>query len=280
MMLLKFLGESLKPAKKPRILIAYTTSNQEPFRTLEEQGALATWTKHFPSNCRILSLQARQSYSFSVLHAYSKIFEKIRWGRFGRLATICARILGKPFSLYRPKSELNDSNLILNIPEGLSFLGFKLLGSIDLMIDEDFDFLIYTNLSSYINTFRITEILSSVNPHLDFYGGKKLPSDINQGISGSFIVLSRRTCQKIKSSKLKWNHAYLDDIALLKIMQKFNIRPTFLDSLNIRGENELKLINRSELLKFSHFKCGPQLTGSTRTDYLIMQKLDQQIFTN
>lgn len=270
--------ESLKLLENPRILIAYTTSNQEPFRSLEQRGALATWAKHFPPNCQIVSLQARQSDSFSLLHTYSTLFEKIRWGRFGRLATICARILGKPFSLYRPKSQLIDSALILNIPEGLSFLGFKLLGSVELMIDQDCDFLIYTNLSSYINTFRVTEILSTVDSNSDFYGGKKLPSDINQGISGSFIVLSRETCQKIKANKFTWNHAYLDDIALLKVMQKINVRPTYMDSLNIQSETELRSINRTDLINISHFKCGPQMIGSQRTDYLIMRQLDEAIF--
>lgn len=264
--------------ENPRVLITYTTSNQEPFRSLERKGALETWTKHFPPSCQIVSLQAKNSKGFSVLHSYSIIFERLRWGRFGRLATISARIFGKPLSFYRPKSNLKDSSLVLNIPEGLSFLGFKLLGAIDLMIEKDFDFLIYTNLSSYINTFRVTEILSSVDQTKDYYAGKRLPSDINPGISGSFIVLSRETCEKIKKNRSKWNHAYLDDIALLKVMKKIKVAPTFLNSLDILGGDEIKLMSRVALWKYPHFKCGPQLSGSKRTDFLVMRHLDETLF--
>ncbi len=270
--------ESLNLLENPRILIAYTTSNQEPFRSLEQRGALATWTKHFPAGCQIVSIQAQESSNFSILHSCSIAFEKLRWGKSGRFATILTRILGKPISLYRPKSELVDSSLILSIPEGLTFLGFKLLGSIDLMLQKDFDFLIYTNLSSYINAFRISEILVSVDPDLDFYAGKKLPSEVNAGISGSFIVLSRQTCKRVRDNYFRWNHAYLDDIALMRLMKKIKVMPTFLQSLEIRSNVEVRSIQREELLKYPHLKCGPQLSGSQRIDFLAMELLDEVLF--
>jgi hypothetical protein len=270
----------LNNLENPKVLIAYTTSDQEPFRTLEKNGALETWTKHFPPSCQIISLQAKKSKGFSILHSYSIVFEKIRWGRFGRLATIFARLFGKPFSFYRPKSHFIESSLIISIPEGLSFLGFKLFGAVDFMIEKDFDFMIYTNLSSYVNTFRISEILSAVDPSMDYYAGKKLPSDINPGISGSFIVLSRETCKKIKTNRFLWNHAYLDDIALLKVMKKIKVAPIFLESLDILDGDKIKPVNRIELLTYPHFKCGPQFSGLQRTDFLVMHRLDEILFQN
>jgi len=268
----------LNHLENPKVLIAYTTSDQEPFRTLEKKGALETWTKHFPPSCQIISLQAKKSKGFSILHSYSTVFEKIRWGRFGRLATIFARLFGKPFSFYRPKSHFIESSLIISIPEGLSFLGFKLFGAVDFMIEKDFDFMIYTNLSSYVNTFRISEILSAVDPSMDYYAGKKLPSDINSGISGSFIVLSRETCKKIKTNRFRWNHAYLDDIALLKIMKKMKIGPTFLKSIDISSGDQIELIGKKILMNYPHIKCGPQMSESERTDYLVMHQLDKALF--
>ena len=270
----------MKSLENPRILIAYTTSDREPFRSLERKGALGTWTKHVPPNCKVISLQARKSKGFSILYGYSIIFEKLRWGRFGRPMTIAARIFGKPFSFYKPETIVNNSSLILNIPEGLSFMGFKLLGAIDLMIEEDFEFLIYTNLSSYINTFRLAEILSMEDPLKDYYAGKRLPSTLNHGISGSFVVLSRKTCSTIRDRRLSWNHAYLDDIALLKLTKKLNIGPTFLESLEVLRATDVNLINSKELLQYPHFKCGPQFSGTQRTDYLVMTKLNDLLFPN
>lgn len=268
----------MKPRNNPRILFAYTTSQKEPFKSLERNGALKTWTRHLSSGCKVVSLQAKKTDGFSICHSYSIIFEQIRWGRFGRLATIAARVLGKPFSAFRPKSELVGSSLQINIPEGLTFLGFKLLGAIDLMIRDDFDFLVYTNLSSYLNTYRVSEILSSVDPSENYYAGKRLPSDLNKGISGSFIVLSRETCVRIQSRRFSWNHAYLDDIALFKLMGKLKIEPTILDSLGILDPLQIASVQRKELLQYAHFKCGPQFVGAMRSDFVVMHHLDNILF--
>ena len=268
----------MRNLEKPRILIAYTTSRQEPFASLEKSGALDTWTNHVPPNCTIISLEAKNSTRFSILHGYSIIFERFRWGRFGRPLTIAARLFGKPSSFYIPRSFKYGSSLVFNIPEGLSFLGFKLLGAIDYMIQNNFDFLVYTNLSSYVNAKRISEILSVVDASQNFYAGKKLPSDINQGISGSFVVLSRETCKNVKINRLAWNHAYLDDIALLKLTKRIKVEPTYLESLGILDPNQVKSRTPEELLQYPHFKCGPQYSGRLRTDYLVMQQLDCVLF--
>ena len=270
----------MKFRENPRVLIVYTTSQQEPFSSLEKNGALKTWTKSLPSGCQVISLGARADGGSSVLHSYSRIYENLRWGKFGRVVTIAARILGKPFSTYTPKSSLIGSGLVVNIPEGLSFLGFKLLSAVDYMLEENFEFLVYTNLSSYINTYRLTEILSAVNPFADYYAGKRLPSILNEGVSGSFIVLSRETCARIKKNRNGWNHAYLDDIALLRLTKKMKIRPTFLDSLNILEVTSVKSMNRSDLLQYPHFKCGPQFLGSQRSDFLVMRELNDVLFPN
>jgi hypothetical protein len=148
-----------------------------------------------------------------------------------------------------------------------------MLAAIDYAVKNHFDYLVLTNLSSYPVCSAVERFLLKFSPQEDLYAGKRLPSEINHGISGSFVILSSSTCKKILVSRRLWDHSSLDDIALMKITKRLGIYPlyttskTFLSSLEPKNLEE---IFNDEVL---HYKCGPFLENGIRVDFIPMQKL-------
>ena len=256
-----------------RILYCFTSSYIEPFFSLQKAGADVTWRLTLSPEDKSLAIYANGSGKFKSLYKASLIFERLRWGKFGKYFTLILRYLLKPFGGSLPSWQKNGGNLLVDIPEGLTFLGFKMLASMDYAFQKQFDWLVLTNLSSYPVCPEIREFLAGLEPSVDLYAGKRLPSDVNRGISGSFVILSSATIKRILMNKHSWDHSALDDIALMKLTKQLNIDPTFLPSVTLTqvtsSEEVVHQVNKGTL----HYKCGPFLKNNVRQDYLLMRIL-------
>ena len=256
-----------------KILYCFTSSQNEPFLSLQNAGANATWRLLLSPEDRSVAVYANASGSFNSLYKASLIFERLRWGRFGIYFTLVLRIIMKPFSRRLPNWKEGNGDLFVNIPEGLTFLGFKMLSSMDYAVKKQYDWLVITNLSSYPVCYEIREFLARLDPNQDIYAGKRLPSDVNSGISGSFVILSSATSKKILANKQFWDHSSLDDIALMKLTKKLGIQPIFVPSITLDFTENVREL-ASQLKKGTlHYKCGPVLKNGIRQDYLLMQML-------
>jgi hypothetical protein len=256
-----------------RILYCFTSSYIEPFASLQKTGADATWRLTLPPEDKSLAIYANGSGKFKLLYKASLIFEKLRWGKFGKYSTLILRYFIKPFGSNIPSWREKDGDLIVDIPEGLTFLGFKMLASMNYASQNQFDWLVLTNLSSYPVCSEIRECLAGLEPNVDLYAGKRLPSDVNRGISGSFVILSAATIKKILMNKHSWDHSALDDIALMKLTKQLNIDPTYLPSITLTQVASLEEVVHQIKKGTLHYKCGPFLENYVRQDYILMRIL-------
>lgn len=256
-----------------KILYCFTSTLIEPFSSLQKMGADATWRLSVAPEDKSLAIYANGSGKFKSLYKASLIFEKLRWGRFGVYLTIILRYLIKPFGRNLPSWKQEDGELLVDIPEGLTYLGFKMLSSMDYAAEHNFDWLVLTNLSSYPVCSEIREYLAGLDPNEDLYAGKRLPSDVNRGISGSFVILSATTVKRVLSNKHFWDHSALDDIALMKLTKKLNIDPTFLPSITLNKVTTIEEIAHQIRKGTLHYKCGPFLQNDLRQDYVLMRML-------
>ena len=258
-----------------RILYCFTSSYIEPFFSLQKAGADATWRLSLPPEDQSLAIYANDSGKFKSLYKASLIFERLRWGKFGQHFTLILRYLLKPFGRNLPSWQEKGSDLLVDIPEGLTFLGFKMLASMDYAAEKQFDWLVLTNLSSYPVCSEIRDFLAGLEPDMDLYAGKRLPSDINRGISGSFVILSAATIKRILMNKHSWDHSALDDIALMKLTKQLSIDPTFLLSITLTQVANLEEVVHQVKEGTLHYKCGPFLQNNLRQDYLLMRMLSR-----
>jgi hypothetical protein len=200
-------------------------------------------------------------------------YERARYKSYGRLTTAFGRVLLLPIAFIEPSSKMEDNELRIGIPEGLTFMGYKLLAEIDRAIEGKFDFLVHTNSSSFLNIKGLHAFLETVDPNLDFYGGKELPVPLLNGVSGSFVILSKKSLSRIWKSRRSWIHALLDDVALAKIMQDLGILRTLIPSLDSKSLKYILGISQIELEQTYHFKCGPVFENGLRSDDQNMKSL-------
>ena len=260
-----------------RILYCFTSSYIEPFFSLQKAGADATWRLTLPPEDKSLAIYANGAGKFKSLYKASLIFERLRWGKFGRYFTLILRYLLKPFCRNLRRWQEEGGDLLVDIPEGLTFLGFKMLASMDYAAEKQFDWLVLTNLSSYPISCEIRKFLAGFDSKVDLYAGKRLPSDVNQGISGSFVILSSATIKRILMNRHSWDHSCLDDIALMKLTQKLGIEPIFVSSISLTLTTKIEELKDQLRDGTLHYKCGPYLKNETRQDYLLMQFLSRSL---
>jgi hypothetical protein len=261
-----------------KILYCFTTTDFEPFSRIRSDGIEATWGKLVVAPSRILGVIAEEPTWIKLVKKLSLIYEFCRWKSYGRFTTALGRIIMKPISFYTPKKWIVGNDLRVAIPETYTFMGFKLLAEIEYALEESYDFLICTNSSSFVNVPALVDFLSVQDPREDFYGGKKLPAEVHSGISGSFIVLSRNTFQKIYQNRSNWIHALLDDVALLKLIERLKIIPTFMNSFQIQSDEGVEGLSKTEMKKIVHLKVGPSFSNEGRDDDRTMRLIWETYF--
>jgi len=229
------------------------------------------------ANENYLRLLGNTNSAFFSLQFISSIYEKFRWGRCGRAITILGRVFFKPFSYLSIRWTINDNELTIVMPETYTFMGFKFLGCIEYAIEHGFEYLILTNSSSYINLPKLRRLLLGLNKQTPFYGGKSLPHISPAGASGSFVVLNIKSMQLVLKNRKKWNHAYLDDVALMRLMHRLDIKFTDLSSIDIKSSDAVHEISLNTITEYPHIKCGPSFVSGVRIDHTIMNQIHQRL---
>jgi hypothetical protein len=254
-----------------KILFAFTSTKNEPFDRLFSDGLMPTW---------IQGIEAPNSYLRVIGNAehfsefWTKIFgkyEKLRWTKYGRIITGFSKIIFRPISLLRPSTKFQNFELLVNVPECLTLMGFKMLATIEHAKNNNYDFLVLTNSSSLLHTRNIQKYLSNIGSESLYYGGKPLPHEDVRGASGSFVVLNKRAINEILLNRNRWIHALLDDVALMLLMTRLGVRFEELPTLDIKSSKVANTISSSELNSAFHIKCGPVFRNGRRCDDQIMR---------
>lgn len=122
----------------------------------------------------------------------------------------------------------------------------------------EFDFVLRTNTSSYINIQNLMTYVNKINinsPYL--YNGivMNLPKKINNRdlnfISGSGILLNRKTIQLILENKHNFDKEEWDDVAIGKLLDQNNVPATGGKRFDIKGN----IFKQNIDLNHYHYRC-------------------------
>lgn len=176
--------------------------------------------------------------------AYSLMDETVRntWGN----------IKNDNVKVYYYYSKLIDSEYIVdgdtiycNGLESSSTIGEKTIKAFKHLINEDFDYLLRTNSSSFIHLDNLIKYLND-SPKDNFYSGVVCPyhnDNLNiDFISGSGYILSQDLVRHIVNNENKWDHSFPDDVSIGKLMFENNVTPTpkeWIKIQHIPNKNEL-----------------------------------------
>lgn len=141
----------------------------------------------------------------------------------------------------------SENNLLCKCNEKLENIGYKMLESLNFINKNlEYDYIFRTNLSSYVDTKKLYDYIKM--NHIDYGGVIGLYSDNTKFASGAGYVLSKKSVNYILENQTKWDHSFIDDVALAKLMESdFNITPLKRQTINS--------VNEEIDLNHFHYRC-------------------------
>ena len=144
---------------------------------------------------------------------------------------------------------IDGNNIYCNGNESLFTIGEKTIKAFKYLINEDFDYLVRPNSSSFIHIPNLIKYLND-KPTTRFYSGQPIPYLTNlYGMyfsSGSSYILSKDLVEYVVKNSNDWNHNFQDDESMGLLMNNHGVELTPYEWLkidDIPDENILNNIN-------------------------------------
>jgi len=152
----------------------------------------------------------------------NQIFQKVSWAKNSKY----------PVLFYfggSKKINIKKNNLYLTSSTKFEDMGKKTLEAFDYVNQNyDFDFILRTNNSSYIDLLSLQNFVESITSK-DFCGGVIGYESKSKFISGAAYIIDKSILNIVLENKNKWNHSLLDDLAISKLLEEQGVVFTNLD---------------------------------------------------
>lgn len=264
-----------------RILILAIHGPYEPWMGILREGQLKTWMK--PSkNIRIINVFGK-AIPASLLDLDQKIYF-LRWSKHKLIAysslfveALMKRILIlnriRP-SVIQRQDQIYGEVWEFQMPDSLMIQGVKNLAAIRESLNQDYDFLVTTITSSYINTRALEDILSLAKKE-SFVGGRIEKSGLMRFQQGSFRVYSRDVVEYLIANQSKYKHWKIEDIAMGDLVATKYNEYTDIPNLTINSVEDVQKYDSSDIKSACSIRCKSVEQNGTRGDVPIMKAIDQ-----
>ena len=224
--------------KKNRLLVLVLSSNRHPYDRLLRDGQAPTWIDYsrslgVPTIPYLGSLAGSipGNKEFNIRVRYEHLVSLFGFNRVRRVHKEPKSLSQKFRSQSYPVAQLSgDKSTIMSaIPDHLSTVGLRTLEAMRLVASHfEFDYLVRTNSSSYLDVKGLSEFLpdkamaGSVFGLHGTWGRFRYPS-------GALYVISRSDLLEVISNAQQWQHEYIDDVALGLLLHKLNPSTQYID---------------------------------------------------
>jgi hypothetical protein len=254
----------------PKVAVIIADSYGEPFESIKSEIQPSLWK--FENHPDIFYVKGEpptelqrhlnhftDSMRYSKLWLIQRLFDQIQVG-------------------IKSMREMNvkhfGTELYLDIPEGLRYLGLKVIKSLEYLHKQNYDVVYKTTLSSLVNDRNFLLEVSRVNLSSPYYGGTVINFGRHPFVSGANLMINRKTIEILLNSKSKWNHGLLDDVAIGRILEG-KVEISEISTLNIETLDELERLTTADLAKTTHFRC--KSSNLARNDVEIMSALKKRL---
>lgn len=164
--------------------------------------------------------------------------------------------VGKNDDSSRELNYINDSNknyLIINTDDGYSNIARKtLLALEEAYQNHKFDYIFRTNTSSYINFNKLDKFIHNNQNTLSYSGKIVTTAEGDDIASGAGFFLSNKNVELILSNKNLYEDILPDDVAIARILKKFNIYPDDSTRMDLK---QIPHPNKIYTSKDFHYRC-------------------------
>ena len=267
---------------KPKILIVAIHGPYEPWLSILQDGQFKTWMES-SSKTTIINAFGIKIHP-KLLKADQQIYF-LRWSNNKILAyasLLLELVTKKIFRLHTYQPEIvsvkNQGSLEVwevQMPDSLILQGVKNMAVFRNSLSLEFDFLVTTITSTYLNVSALEEYLDKIAPK-DFLGGRIEKSGTMKFQQGSFRVFSRDVVQKIVANSRNYQHWKIEDIALGRLLSSHYCDFTSIPNLTVESPKELEAIEESDLRTTISYRCKSTSAGH-RLDADLMKLLHHRI---
>ena len=268
--------------ERVNLVVAVLQVNREPWRSIARDGQSKTWMNDIPSNVEIVELYG--STPTWIAKFADNVHEYLRWKKIPGIFIVKAdRILGEVLkSCAKVKSEVtlhSERRKIIraSIVDVFFTLPFKERELFRYFLEKtEASFLYMTNTSSFVNLPELRRLTESLDPVM-VYGGTK--NDFGSGTgfaSGSNRLLSRDVVERILARFSDWDFAWLDDLAMGKLLSREETNWVEIPSVTIDSERGLAQLTTQDITSIVHFRLKAVESGS-RNDVHLMRQLAEKV---
>jgi hypothetical protein len=269
---------------KPKILIVGIHGEYQPWLEIFQDGQRQTWMAD-SENTKIVN-----AFGSPIRPRFRKIDEKIyylRWSSnrliaYGALLIEAALKTALPFDKYRPEVSYRDNENLgefwrIEMCDSLLLQGVKNVAVFRNALNFDFDYLVTTITSSYLNLHALEEYLSVITAPR-FVGGRIEQSGNLTYQQGSFRVYSRNVVLDLVKNSKKYRHWKIEDIAMGNLTSLFEQKLTSMPNRTLQSVQEVELLTLEDLKSTISYRCKATEKGR-RVDSEIMRLLHHRIMS-
>jgi hypothetical protein len=267
-----------------RILIVAIHGPYQPWLEIFENGQLKTWMT-CESSSRIINV-----FGLVMKSRIKDIDQRLyylRWSGvkfLAYLALILEAGLKKlfPMDKYRPDincqcDESKNEIWEVQMPDSLLLQGVKNVSVFRKSLELDYDFLVTTITSSYINVELLEDALSQISP-TGFLGGRIEKSGEMEYQQGSFRVYSRDVVTKLVENSHRYKHWKIEDIAMGDLVSKFYFQFSRLPNYTLESLADVESLTQEDLKNTISYRCK-SYEENKRIDSQIMKLLHKRILS-
>lgn len=265
-----------------KILICAIHGPYEPWLTILREGQIKTWMSQ-DSTIKIVNVFGK-AIPNQLLGLDQSIYFK-RWSK-NRFVAYLSLGIEAGFKTLLPIQKIKTTVIksvspgepdvwTVQMPDTLLLQGIKNLAAFRASLDEDYDYLVTTITSSYINLSKLGEQLIDAE-RKQFVGGRIEESGDMQYQSGSFRVFSRDVVEYIVKNSNNYKHWLIEDIAMGRLVNLKYTKFTKIDNLTLNSMESVRALTKSDLSKIVSYRCK-SIVGNARTDDQIMQTLNERL---
>jgi len=182
---------------------------------------------------------------------------------------------------YKPNIELKEDDTFGEVwevqqPDSLLLQGVKNMATFRESLNHEFDFLVTTITSTYLNLDQISKALCD-SSRVQFAGGRIENSGGKKFQQGSFRVYSRDVVEYIVRNAKQYKHWQVEDIAMGNVIAAKYKNLIEMPNMTIGHPEDLDKIDPQSLIKVCSFRCKSQSNSGDRADASIMKILNTRL---
>ena len=268
---------------QPRLMIVIGQVLVDPWLSISMTGQFRTWLPIADG----LGIPVKHSHGRRpgvLVQLFDRAHEWAWWRVKGQeLVPRIDTLVGRRYLSRIPDAEVVDfqgtgsTGWSQNLLDIYALQRWKVLGSLQQALREDFDFVYFTTASSYVRPAELRRTVAAL-PLSGTYAGTR-HVDTRTGLafaSGANRVLSRDVVELVIRERRKYRHDVMEDVGLGELVMSGGIELRDLPSVNVGSREALDALDDSTIRENFHFRMT---SGSrkNRHDAALMHTLHQRV---